>query len=120
MSTTTEIGRDGEQAATDFLVAEGFCIAERNWRRGHCELDIIAIRDGVLHVVEVKLRKKGSLTTPEEAITRTKFNSICRATSAYITMHKLDMEVQFDLVAIDSSADGYQIRYIPNVMTPRW
>lgn len=120
MGATIEIGSHGEQIAADYLEAEGFAIVDRNWRSGHCEIDIIAVRDHVLHIVEVKLRKKDGLTTPEQAITAAKFRSLCKAARSYIAVRGLDMEVQFDLVAIESHQQGFDIRYIPNAMTPRW
>lgn len=110
----------GEQAATEYLLGEGFTILDRNWRNGRYELDIVATRADTLHIVEVKLRRRGGLTTPEQAITYAKFDSLCKAARAYIAVKNIDMEVQFDLIAIDSSSAGFEIRYIPNAMTPRW
>lgn len=52
----SELGRHGETLAADFLRANGYVILAQNWRYSHLELDIVALRDSVLHVVEVKTR----------------------------------------------------------------
>ncbi|UKI39785.1 MAG: YraN family protein [Alistipes putredinis] len=87
MSFNIERGRQGEQAAAEYLLEHGFEILHRNWRSGHYELDIVAVRDGVLHVVEVKCRKKGTpFTAPEEALTPAKQRSLLRAAAGYAAL----------------------------------
>lgn len=120
MSVSGDTGRRGEEIAAVFLSGEGFEILHRNWRAGRYELDIVARKDGILHVVEVKSRHAGALTGPEDAMTRTKFDCLCRAAEAYVCRYGLDVDVQFDLVAVEFSGDGYQVRYVPNAMVPRW
>ena len=52
-----QLGEDGEQAATAFLVEKNYQILERNWRFGRAELDIIArVEPQTLVFVEVKTR----------------------------------------------------------------
>ena len=120
MSLSAYRGRRGEDIATAFLIENGFDILERNWRTGHLEIDIVARKDGTLHIVEVKSRQAGALTGPEEAMTATKFDRLCRAANEYVASYGLDMEVQFDLVAVEFAGCGYEVRYIPDVMVPRW
>lgn len=119
--TTREIGQKGEDAAARYLIENGFEILHQNWRSGRYELDITARRDGILHVVEVKCRKAGGLTHPEEAMTRTKFNRLLHAARHYVALYGLDVDTQFDLIAVDYTPDGaYELRYIPEVMQTRW
>lgn len=121
MGRTQQIGDEGETVAARYLLDRGFELLHRNWRSGHYELDIVARRNGVLHIVEVKCRKAGALTAPEEAMTPSKFRALCRAAEAYINLYGLDVETQFDLIAIDRHADGScAIRYFPEVMAPHW
>ncbi|HMS32311.1 MAG TPA: YraN family protein [Candidatus Saccharibacteria bacterium] len=52
------IGNKAEDAASNWLVKNGFGILARNWQvHGECEIDIVAIKDDVLFFVEVKFRK---------------------------------------------------------------
>ena len=62
----------GEELAVAWLRAHGFIIMDRNWRMGRYELDIVAARGDRVHFVEVKLRREGGLTRPEEAMTPAK------------------------------------------------
>lgn len=121
MGMTQNIGRLGEEAAAGFLLENGFELRHRNWRSGHHEIDIVATREGTLHIIEVKCRKTDGLTAPEDAMTRRKFGFLCSAARHYIAEYGLDMDVQFDLLAVEyTPGETHQIRYIPNVMVPRW
>jgi len=88
---------------------------------GRYELDIVARKEGVLHIVEVKSRKADGLTAPEEAMTRKKFNALFRAAQQYVALYRIDADTQFDLIAVDLLPDStHRLRYIPNAMVPRW
>ncbi len=54
MAKHNELGKAGENAAVTYLEQQGYCIRDRNWRKGHFELDIVAAKDNELIVVEVK------------------------------------------------------------------
>ena len=43
-------GAEGERLAAEYLLKEGFDLLHRNWRNGRCEIDLVARRDGVLHL----------------------------------------------------------------------
>ncbi|MFQ9504641.1 MAG: YraN family protein [Alistipes indistinctus] len=111
----------GERLAAEYLLKEGFDLLHRNWRNGRCEIDLVARRDGVLHIIEVKSRAADGLTAPEEAMTAAKFRSLCKAARSYIATYGLDMNVQFDFIGVEFDADGtHTLRYLPDAMAPRW
>ena len=119
--SSRRIGQRGEEIAARFLLSEGFDLLHRNWRSGRYELDIVARKEGVLHIVEVKSRKADGLTAPEEAMTRKKFNALFRAAQQYVALYRIDADTQFDLIAVDLLPDStHRLRYIPNAMVPRW
>lgn len=120
MYANSEIGAMGEEVAARWLADNGFEILERNWRAGRYELDIIARRGDDVHFVEVKTRKSGALTAPEEAITPAKFRSLHRAASAYLDANELDADARFDVVAVEYSGTRCTARYIPDAMIMRW
>ena len=71
--------------------------------------------------IEVKTRRAGGLTTPEEAITPRKFASLRRAAEAYMTQHRVRLEPQFDLAAVDLFPDGsMNVRFTERAMECNW
>ncbi|MDE7005370.1 MAG: YraN family protein [Alistipes sp.] len=118
---TCETGARGERAAAEYLRAAGYEICAMNWRQGRYELDIVARKAGLLHVVEVKTRRRGSLTPPEAAITSRKFRALHRATSCYLQTTGEEAEVQFDLAAVEMAPDGTtEVRLIEHAMEYNW
>ena len=65
-----DTGKGGEERAAEYLVTRGYVVRDVNWRNGKYELDIVAYKDGVLVVVEVKTRTSVEYMRPEEAVTR--------------------------------------------------
>ena len=121
MTTTAETGRTGERAAAEHLRQAGYEIRDTNWRAGRDELDIVALRGEVLHFVEVKTRRAGSLTPPEAAATQRKFRALTRAAARYLRTAGWQGEVQFDLAAVDVMPDGHmEVRLVEQAMEYNW
>lgn len=119
--TAAETGRAGERAAAEHLRRAGYEIHALNWRHGRYELDIVAQKEYTLHIVEVKTRRQGSLTPPEAAITPQKFRALRRAANYYMALTGCDMEVQFDLAAVELAADGTaSVELIERAMECHW
>ncbi len=93
-------GRDGEDAAVAYLRENGYCIVDRNWRSGHKEIDIVAEKDGVLIIVEVKTRRNSDYGRPEDAVSVMKMKRTQMAADAYVRYHRLDMPVRFDIISV--------------------
>lgn len=119
-SPAAKRGAWGEAVAARWLQDAGFELLHTNWRSGRYELDIVARRGDVLHFVEVKARRAGALTTPEEAVTPAKFRALQRAAEAYIAAYGVNLEVQFDAIAVEYGDRCHEVRYIPNAMVSRW
>ena len=98
--TNQEIGILGENAAADFLKEKGYAILERNYRVGHLEIDIIALKDGILVFVEVKTRAADYLVAPQEAVNNRKQNLIINAANGYIRHHKRTEEARLDVITV--------------------
>lgn len=119
--TTAETGAAGERAAAEWLRKAGYAIHAVNWRSGRYELDLVAERDGILHIVEVKTRRSGSLTPPEAAATRRKFHALTRAAAHYLARTGWHGEVQFDLLAAEWYNDGrIALDLIENAFESNW
>lgn len=121
MPVTLETGARAERAAAEWLRSRGYLIMDTNWRSGRYELDIVARKGDTIHFVEVKCRRAGSLTTPEEAVTPSKEKFLLRAANDYIASHGIGFDCAIDLVAVDLMPDGsFEIRLIPEAVQPRW
>ena len=65
------------------------------------EIDIIAIKDGILHFVEVKTRNGDQYGYPSEAVTPTKQLRIKRAAEQYLQGRRMQWnKLSFDVYEI--------------------
>ncbi len=116
------VGKKGEDFAVKYLESQGFSILHRNWRCGHKEIDIVARKGDRLHFVEVRTRTWPSLNDPAQTIDRRKQLLLLQAARAYIARYRLDMEAQFDAVALLldlGAADPLtcRVEYIPDAFS---
>ncbi len=98
--SNTEIGREAEFHACQFLYDIGFKILERNWRFSRAEVDIIAVHAGILHFIEVKSRSSTYYGAPETAINDSKQELIIDAAYRYMHSKCYDWAIQFDIIAV--------------------
>jgi putative endonuclease len=111
-------GELGEEVATNFLIARGYRILERNFRCKGGEVDIIARDPGdkSLVFIEVKARRGLSYGVPQLAVTPFKQRQISKAALTWLSKNKLhDTNARFDVIAILLSSDGmHKIEHIVN------
>jgi putative endonuclease len=102
MAVHNQLGKEGERLAADFLLQQGFAILHRNWRYGQLEVDIIAMKNGVLHFVEVKFRTGNKYGHPEQSVTKQKFRFLMRAADQYLYLNPQFKKIRFDILSITS------------------
>ncbi len=96
-----EKGKAGEDLAAAYLESKGWHIAERNWRAGRGEIDIIAWADDKLLVfIEVKTRSSDSYGGPERGITTKKRKKMAYTAGLYMEAIGYEWEIRFDVVAL--------------------
>lgn len=100
MADHLEKGKYGEDLATAFFLHAGFSILHRNWRHKHWEIDLIAVRNDVLHVVEVKTKNSARHGFPEEGVTKAKFRFLQSAAEEFLFLNPHWQRIQFDVLAI--------------------
>jgi len=100
MSKHKQTGIKGEQIAVKFLQNSGYSILERNWRYGKKEVDIIAKKDDILVIVEVKTRSNYDFGFPEEAVNGQKQDVLHEAAAAYLEAHPGHTDIRFDIISI--------------------
>ena len=95
------LGKTGEDLAAAYLAEKGYEILHRNWRSSHYEIDIIALKENVLHFVEVKMRSTITYGLPEEGVTKRKFQRLLNAADEFLHLHPQYRHVQYDILAIN-------------------
>lgn len=107
-------GKMGEQMAAKYLTDKGYVILEHNYRRGHLEIDLIALDGDELVIVEVKSRAYDTILHPEEAVDHKKRFNLIRLANEYVKTHGRKENVRFDIVSIVSNANGTEIKHLKN------
>jgi putative endonuclease len=112
MAEHNELGKKGEQLAIDFLIEKEYKILERNYRFQKAEVDIIAQKDAVLAVVEVKTRSSNYFGNPQDFVNPKKIKLLISAIDHYVIERNLDVEVRFDIVAIIKQQNTFKIEHL--------
>jgi putative endonuclease len=100
MADHNELGKKGEKLAIDFLIKNGYQILEKNYRYLKAEVDIIAQKENVLAIVEVKTRSTDYFGDPQDFVNPKKIKLLLSAIDYYVIEKDLDVEVRFDIIAI--------------------
>ena len=90
-----------EDRACEFLIKNGFRIVDRNFYSKFGEIDIIAIKNSILHFVEVK---SGKNFEPIYAITPKKLQRILKSVDYFLLKRDLDLEIQIDAIIIKNGS----------------
>ena len=114
MAKHYELGKEGEQLASNFLLKNRYEILERNWRFQKAEIDIIAFKDDVLVCIEVKTRTSDYFEDPQDSVTNKKIKLLTEAMNQYVVSKDLDVEVRFDIIAITKSHQDFVVEHLEN------
>ena len=106
-----ELGKWGEEYAANYLEKKGYELLERNWFFNKAELDIIALKDDQLVVVEVKTRNSDFFGDPQDFVTPAKIKLLVKAANEYIISNDLDLEVRFDVIAVLKNKTQEQLEH---------
>lgn len=112
----SERGREGEQAAADFLAARGWEVVERNYRWRGGEVDIIGLDGAVLVFVEVKSWDRMGPEELERAIGSEKRRKIIETSKIFLSRHReyKDRSVRYDVVLVKG---GTVVERYPSAFT---
>lgn len=119
MAEHNELGNLGEERAQAYLREKDYVIRHTNWHNstpsgavGKLELDIVAEKDGLLVVVEVKTRSTETFEHPSEAITKNKIRNIINAAHEYIFQFDWQGETRFDVMSVIPHGQDFLIEHI--------
>ena len=112
MAEHNELGKLGEELAVEFLRKDGYEILETNWIFQKAEIDIIAQKETILAVVEVKTRSSLEFGLPQDFVKPKKIQLLVKAINEYVVSKDLDIEVRFDIIAVHKEDKSYAIEHL--------
>ncbi len=100
MAQHNDLGKEGEKMAQAYLLKQGYKILATNWQFGHAEIDVLALKNDVLAVIEVKTRTSAKYGQPETFVSDKKKKLLMRAVNHYVEKYDLSVEIRFDIISI--------------------
>ena len=111
-SAKRQLGNKGEDIACIYLKGKGFEILERNYLKPWGEIDIIAMRKGEYHFIEVKTISRATSTgdgsrgtrpnmSAEDHLHPAKLKRLARTVDVYMTDRDANIDYQIDLVTVE-------------------
>lgn len=118
MADHNVLGKRGEEEALKMLISKDYEILETNWRYKRDELDIIAIEENELVIVEVKTRSTDFFGDPEDSVDELKMQRLVRAADEYIEQNEIELECRYDIISIIIRNNKIDIRHIKDAFFP--
>ncbi len=116
--TPRKLGQKGEEEACNYLKDKGYKILFRNYTCRTGEIDILALKRGELHFVEVKLRSTRSLALPAESVSQSKIRRILSAANCFLcSKHGKNYQsapCHFDVISVNYGELKSEITFIPD------
>ena len=102
-------GNLAEEKASEFLLESGYSVLERNFYSRFGEIDIIAIKDEVVHFVEVK--SGVDYESAVQNITPQKLSRLTKTVDTYRKKNSLDLDFMMDAIIVTPK----NIEHIQNI-----
>lgn len=100
MADHNDFGKKAEEFAAEYLQKNGYKILVRNFRYQKAELDLVAEKDSLIVVVEVKARSTDVFNLPQEAVNKRKIKLIVSAANYFMEEYNKNQEVRFDIISV--------------------
>lgn len=112
MGKHNEFGKEGENLAVAYLIEKGYTIKYRNYRFLKAEIDIIAQKDDILAIVEVRARSNDQIVSIADTVTKKKIKLLVNGADNYVTERNLNIEVRFDIITILKNSKIFKIEHL--------
>lgn len=106
----------GEIHTARYLRDKGYKILTSNYICRFGELDLVAVKNNVVCIIEVKTRNKNTAVNPGEAVDFNKRSRLESAAKSFMSATKMKSEMRFDVseVLLDDEMKLFSINYIKN------
>lgn len=112
MAEHNDLGKKGEDLSVEYLQKNGYDILETNYVFQKAEIDIIAKKNNVLAVIEVKTRSSLDFGLPQDFVKPKKIQLLVKAVNEYVIANDLDVEVRFDIIAVHRDGKKFNIEHL--------
>ena len=113
------MGKRGERVAEKWLAVHGWEIAERRFRNGHRDIDLVATRlEGDVRTVafvEVKTRASADFGGPVSAVNWRKQRELSRSAKVWMSrFQKPGDTFRFDVIGVILGSDHVRVQHVEN------
>jgi putative endonuclease len=114
------MGKRGETVAARWLQVHGWSIAERRFRNGHRDIDLIATRaerdaNRTVAFVEVKTRASADFGGPVSAVNWRKQRELSRSAKVWMSrFQKPGDTFRFDVIGVILGPENARVQHIEN------
>src|SRR5215208_656912 len=114
------MGKKGETVAARWLMVHGWTIAERRFRNGHRDIDLIATRDDrdaarTVAFVEVKTRASIDFGGPVAQVSWRKQRELSRSAKVWMSRFQRPGDTfRFDVIGVILSTKHVKVQHIEN------
>jgi putative endonuclease len=113
------MGLRGERVAERWLHVHGWDIADRRFRNGHRDIDIVATRADrsgrMVAFVEVKTRKSSDFGGPVSAVNWRKQRELSRSAKVWISRFQQPGDTfRFDVIGVILEAEKVRVQHVEN------
>lgn len=105
MSRPDDDKRKAESAAAVYLEMRGFKVVERGWRLPKAKVDILALKDNVMHFVEVKYSKTDGQRAALDVMSASELKRRQRA--VFLWLEETKWQGDYELNTIDIAGPDY-------------
>jgi len=95
------IGSRAEEDALQFLLQEGLCLVERNYRCRFGEVDLIMLDCDMLVFVEVRKRKNMDFGGAAQSVSYAKQSRLIKTARHYLMKYRQAPACRFDVIAME-------------------
>ncbi len=112
MGEHNQFGKQGEEIAVAYLIEKGYGVVCRNFRYLKGEIDIIARKNDLLAMVEVRARRNDQIIKIADTVSRKKIALLVLTADRFVTERNLDVEVRFDIITILKNERIFKIEHL--------
>jgi putative endonuclease len=113
------MGKRGETVAARWLQVHGWSIAERRFRNGHRDIDLVATRPEdsgrTVAFVEVKTRASADFGGPVSAVNWRKQRELTRSAKVWMSRFQKPGDIfRFDVIGVILGTENVRVQHVEN------